>query len=57
MLFHERSKIAIELLKKQPHVTFEMALAQVKWLSENSESKNKKQRPETEESAEKEKEK
>ena len=36
MLFKERSKIAMEILAKQPPVTLEMARAQAKALKERS---------------------
>ncbi|WP_166426932.1 hypothetical protein [Flavobacterium psychrotolerans] len=42
--FEERAKIGMEMLAKQKPVTLEEARAQVKWLSEVSTSKEKKQR-------------
>ncbi len=44
MSFQERSRLAMEQLAKQEPVTWEQALAQVKWLKEQSTSKNKKGR-------------
>lgn len=37
--FEERAKIGMEMLSRQPPVTFEQARAQAKWLKEMSTSK------------------
>jgi hypothetical protein len=42
--FKERAKLALELLSKQPPVTFEEARKQVAWLKEQNPTKKKKQR-------------
>ena len=42
MLFRERSKLAMEVMAKQPPVTLEQAREQVKAIKEQSVSKNKK---------------
>jgi hypothetical protein len=47
MLFHERAKLAMEQLAKQQTISFEEALAQIKWLKEQSTVSEKKQRPKT----------
>ncbi len=45
MLFHERSKIAIDLLDKQPPVTLEIVLSQLKRIEGWRTDSAKKQRP------------
>ncbi len=54
MLFHERSKIALEALKKQPPVTLEIVLEQLKRMEEWRTDSVKRQRPVSDENGTKE---
>ena len=42
--FEESNKIGTKILKKQQLVTYEQAIAQVKWLKENSKVQNSKKK-------------